>query len=57
MPLAGQPNVLVVAPATGMKSVADLVAAAKQKPGALNFASAGNGSGTHINAREVQILR
>src|SRR6185369_9890957 len=39
VPLAGQPNVLVVAPGTGMKTVADLIAAAKQKPGALNFAS------------------
>jgi tripartite-type tricarboxylate transporter receptor subunit TctC len=55
VPLAGQPNVLVVAPATGMKSVADLVAAAKQKPGALNFASAGNGSGTHINAEKFRL--
>ena len=33
-PLAGQPNVLVVAPATGYKTVADLIAAAKAKPGA-----------------------
>ena len=55
VPLAGQPNVLVVAPATGMKSVADLIATAKQKPGALNFASAGNGSGTHINGEKFRI--
>src|SRR5262249_37017145 len=33
-----QPNVLVAAPATGFKTVADLVAAAKAKPGALTFA-------------------
>ena len=55
VPLAGQPNVLVVAPSTGMKSVADLIATAKQKPGALNFASAGNGSGTHINGEKFRI--
>jgi len=55
VPLAGQPNVLVVAPSTGMKTVGDLIAAAKQKPGALNFASAGNGSGTHINGEKFKL--
>ena len=55
VPLAGQPNVLVVAPSTGIKTVADLVRAAKQKPGALNFASAGNGSGTHINGEKFKL--
>ena len=55
VPLAGQPNVLVVAPATNLKTVAELIAAAKQKPGALNFASAGNGSGTHINGEKFKL--
>ena len=55
VPLAGQPNVLVVAPSTGIKTVADLVRAAKEKPGALNFASAGNGSGTHINGEKFKL--
>jgi tripartite-type tricarboxylate transporter receptor subunit TctC len=55
VPLAGQPNVLVVAPATGYKTVNDLVAAAKRKPGELNFASAGTGSGTHINAEKFRL--
>jgi tripartite-type tricarboxylate transporter receptor subunit TctC len=54
-PLAGQPNVLVVAPATGVKSVAELIALAKQKPGQLNFGSAGTGSGTHINAEKFKL--
>src|SRR5262252_138857 len=49
-PLGGQPNVLVVAPSTGYKTVGDLIADAKKRPGALNFGSAGIGSGTHINA-------
>ena len=40
---------------TGIKTVADLIAAAKQKPGALNFASAGNGSGTHINGEKFKL--
>jgi tripartite-type tricarboxylate transporter receptor subunit TctC len=54
-PLAGQPNVLIVAPATGIKSVAELIALAKQKPGPLNFGSAGTGSGTHINAEKFKL--
>jgi tripartite-type tricarboxylate transporter receptor subunit TctC len=54
VPLAGQPNVLVVAPATGYKTVGELIAAAKKKPGELNFGSAGTGSGTHINAEKFR---
>ena len=33
----------------------ELIAAAKQKPGQLNFGSAGNGSGTHINGEKFRI--
>lgn len=44
------PNVLVVNPAKGWKTQADLVAAVKAKPGAFNYASAGVGSGTHLNS-------
>ena len=47
-PVAGQATVLVVAPSTGYKTLADLMAAARAKPGSLNFGSAGNGSGTHL---------
>jgi tripartite-type tricarboxylate transporter receptor subunit TctC len=49
-PMAAQPNVLVVAPSLGVKSTAELIKLAKDKPGQLNFASAGIGSGTHLNA-------
>ena len=45
-----QPSVLVTAPSKGFKTVADLVAAAKAKPGAMNFASAGVGSASHMAA-------
>jgi tripartite-type tricarboxylate transporter receptor subunit TctC len=55
VPLGGQPNVLVVAPSTGIKTVAELVAQAKQKPGQLNFGSAGTGSGTHINGEKFKL--
>jgi tripartite-type tricarboxylate transporter receptor subunit TctC len=44
----GQPSVLVAAPQTGFKTVADLVAAAKAKPGSLKFASVGLGSGSYF---------
>ena len=55
VPLAGQPNVLVVAPSAGVKTVAELIALARQKPGQLNFGSAGTGSGTHINAEKFKL--
>ena len=54
-PLAALPNVLVVNPARGWKSVADLVAAAKARPGQLNYASAGVGSATHLNAEKFRL--
>lgn len=55
-PLAGQPNVLVVLPSSPIKSVADLVAEAKAKPGKINFASAGVGSGTHLNLEKFKLV-
>ena len=48
-PIAGQPNVLVVPVGSSIKSVAELTAAARANPGKINFASAGVGSGTHLN--------
>ena len=48
-PLASLPNVLVTAP-DRFKDVRDLVEQAKSKPGTFNYASAGNGSATHMNA-------
>ena len=47
-PLAGGPNVLIVSPQAGWKNLGDFIAAAKAKPGQLNFSSAGVGSGTHF---------
>lgn len=54
-PLVAMPNVLVVSPSRGWKTVADLVAAAKARPGALNYASAGVGSATHFNAEKFKL--
>jgi tripartite-type tricarboxylate transporter receptor subunit TctC len=42
-------SLLVAAPGLGVKSVKELIALAKEKPGRLNFASSGVGSGTHLN--------
>lgn len=42
-------SLLVVSPRLGVKSVKELIALAKQKPGQLNFGSSGVGAGTHLN--------
>jgi len=55
IPFGQGPSVLVTAPSTGFKTVADLVAAVKAKPGALNYASAGVGAASHIAAERFRI--
>jgi tripartite-type tricarboxylate transporter receptor subunit TctC len=42
------PNVLVVHPSLPVKSVQELIALAKTKPGSINYASSGNGSSQHL---------
>ena len=51
-PLAALPSVLVVGASSPLKSVGELIALAKVKPGQLNYASAGVGSATHVNAEK-----
>ena len=46
---------LVVSPASGIQSLQDLIAAAKAKPGALAYGSAGIGSGAHLNGEKFRI--
>ena len=48
--LSAFPNILVVHPALPVKTVKDLIALAKAKPGALNYGSAGTATGTHLSA-------
>ena len=43
------PNVLVVHPSVPAKSVKELIALAKSRPGQLNFASAGTGTAPHLS--------
>lgn len=54
-PLASLPNILVVTPGSQYHSVRELVAAARRAPGKLNYASAGTGSGTHMNAEKFRL--
>jgi len=54
-PLASQAQVLVVNPASGIKSVGELIAAAKAQPGQVTYGSAGIGSGAHFNAEKFRI--
>ena len=54
IPLGISPNVLVVSPSKGFKTVGDLVAAAKAKPGALTFSSVGVGTATHLSAERFR---
>jgi hypothetical protein len=53
--LGSLPNILVVSPQSPFNSVQELVAAARSQPGKLNYASAGVGSGTHMNAEKFRI--
>jgi tripartite-type tricarboxylate transporter receptor subunit TctC len=55
IPLANLPSVLFASPALGVKSVKELVALAKARPGALNFPSAGVGSASHVSAEKFRI--
>ena len=48
--LSAFPNMLVVHPSVPVKTVQDLLSLLKAKPGQLNYASAGTGTGTHLSA-------
>jgi len=52
--IASTPFVLVVGPSLGVKSVNDLIALAKRKPGQLNFGSAGIGGATHLSGEQFR---
>jgi tripartite-type tricarboxylate transporter receptor subunit TctC len=55
VPLGIQPTVLVTAPSKGFKTMGELVAAAKARPGELNFASAGIGAASHLAAERFRV--
>lgn len=50
------PNILVVQPSLPVKTVKDLIALAKSKPGTLNFPSAGIGSSSHLAGEMLKTM-
>jgi tripartite-type tricarboxylate transporter receptor subunit TctC len=54
-PISAVPNVLVISPSKNLRTLKDLLAAARARPGALNYASAGQGSATHLNAEKFRV--
>jgi tripartite-type tricarboxylate transporter receptor subunit TctC len=53
--LGSLPSVLIVPPSLGVSSVKELVAMLKAKPGQLNYATAGVGSGAHVNVEKFNV--
>jgi tripartite-type tricarboxylate transporter receptor subunit TctC len=54
--LGSGPNALTVHPQLPVKSVKDLIALAKAKPGALNYATAGIGSFQHLSSEMFRVM-
>ncbi len=54
--VASSPNILVVHPSVPAKSVKELVALARSRPGALNYASASTGSPNHLAAELLKFM-
>lgn len=53
--LGFQPFVLVTNPSRGFKTLEDLIAAAKAKPGSITYSSGGIGSATHFAAERLRV--
>jgi tripartite-type tricarboxylate transporter receptor subunit TctC len=54
--LVTSPNVFIATPASGIKSIAELIARAKAKPDALNYASAGIGTTPHLTTEWLKSI-
>ncbi len=54
--LTTTPNILVVHPSIGVKSVQELIALAKAKPDQLSFGSSGVATGTHLSGELLKVL-
>jgi len=53
---ASQPNLLVINPSVPAKSVRELIALAKSKPGSVTFASGGTGSSSHFSSELFRLM-
>ncbi len=56
MLIADAPNFLVSHPSLPVKSVKDLIALARAKPGQITYASSGSGTSTHLSAELFKVL-
>ena len=54
--LTTTPNILVVHPSVGVKTVKELIALAKAKPDALSFGSSGVATGTHLSGELLKVM-
>lgn len=54
--VVNQPFVLVAGTPAGVRTVAELIKAAKARPGQINYGSAGLGSGTHFAAEKFRLV-
>lgn len=54
--LVNAPNLLVVHPGLSARSVKELIALAKSKPGVINYGSAGSGTSTHMAAELFKVM-
>ena len=54
-PIAVLPNVLIVPPQRGWKSMQDLISAARAKPGGYTYGTGGSGTGTHMSAERFRL--
>jgi tripartite-type tricarboxylate transporter receptor subunit TctC len=54
--LAGVPNILVVHPSLGVKTLDELIAKAKSKPGEIAYGSSGIGTSPHLSAELFSMM-
>lgn len=54
--IATVPNILVVHPSLPAKTVGDLIALARKRPGEINYASVGNGTPAHLSAELFNMM-
>jgi len=56
MLVANVPNIVIVNPALPIRSIAELIAAARARPGSINYGSAGNGATTHLSGELFRLM-
>jgi tripartite-type tricarboxylate transporter receptor subunit TctC len=54
--IATVPNILVVHPSLPVKTVSDLIALARRRPGDINYASVGSGTPAHLSAELFNLM-